>query len=200
MFNINCIISIDIHAQIGTKITQKLTLEAERNSRTVQFYSSNPEILYLADKCNTAMILVPNMSNEIKYIVYPKKNENYEIILNCVDMSSRELIKSWLVKILPENPHINHVHKIDCKVDSVTNIKYEFTNTLNSWVIFNFESNNPELLSIVDSRLPFNANEKKFINITIPAQNQMGRAEVLVFVSESEETYSETILFQLNYK
>jgi hypothetical protein len=53
---------------------------------------------------------------------------------------------------------------------------------------------------VVDSRLPFNALEKKYINITIPPQNQMGRAEALVFVSDPEELYSETILFQLNYK
>ncbi len=154
----------------------------------------------MSDKCASGLILVPNMSNEVKYVVYAKKSEDYEVFLNCVDISNRELVKSWLIRIKAESPQINHIHKIDCKVNSVTNIKYEFTNILNSWVIFNFESNNNELLHIVDTRLPFNANEKKYINISIPAQKQIGRAEVLVFVSETEETYSETILFQLNYK
>lgn len=88
------------------------------------------------------------MTNEIKYIIYPKKEENYEVVINCVDISNRELIKSWMVRIMPDKPQINHVHKIDCRVNSVTNIKYEFTNSLNSWVIFNFESNNPEILNV----------------------------------------------------
>jgi hypothetical protein len=51
----------------------------------------------------------------------------------------------------------------------------------------------------VDTRLPFNPNEKKQLTINLPAQREIGRAEVLVFASDVEELYSETILFQINY-
>jgi hypothetical protein len=142
------IFSIDIHAQIGCKITQKLKMESERTPRTIQLFSSNPEVLFFPEKFNTPIILVPNMSNDIKYVIYPKREESTDVVVHCVDISNRELVRGWLIRILPEKPEINHIHNIDCKVGSATNIKYEFTNSLNSWVIFNFESNNPELLKV----------------------------------------------------
>lgn len=49
-------------------------------------------------------------------------------------------------------------------------------------------------------RLPFNGGEKKLLNISIPPQSQIGKADVLMFVSDLEELYTETILFQLNFK
>jgi hypothetical protein len=48
--------------------------------------------------------------------------------------------------------------------------------------------------------LPFNGGEKQMLNISIPPQSKVGRAEVLMFVSDLDELYSETILFQLNFK
>jgi hypothetical protein len=113
-------------------------MEAERTPRTIQLFSSNEEVLFFPEKYNSPIILVPNMPNDIKYVIYPKREESTDVLVHCVDISNRELIRGWLIRILPEKPEINHIHNIDCKVGSVTNIKYEFTNSLNSWVIFNF--------------------------------------------------------------
>ena len=88
------------------------------------------------------MVLIPNLSNEIRCVVNPKQNETYEVLLNCVDISSRELIKTWLFRILADKPDVTHVHKIDCKINQILNFKYEFVNPLNHHIIFNFESNN----------------------------------------------------------
>ena len=137
-----------MHAQIGNKITHKLQIDQERSPKTIRLFSNNSDILSFPEKFNQPIIIVPNIPNDIKFVVYPKKDENYDIIINCVDISNRELIKNWLVRVLPEKPEINHVHKIDCKINSVTNIKYEFTNSLNSWIIYNFEANNPDILNV----------------------------------------------------
>lgn len=119
---------------------QKLTIE-DRNARNVQFYSTNENILYLPDKYKKPMVLIPNLSNEVRCVVNPKQNDTFEVLFNCVDISSRELIKTWLFRIIADKPEISHVHKIDCKVNQVLNFKYEFSNTLNHHMIFNFESN-----------------------------------------------------------
>jgi hypothetical protein len=192
------IFSIDVHARIGSKMHQKLFVE-DRVPRTIKLYSSDNELMFFPEKYGQPIILVPSLQNEFKYIVYPKKNDPIDLVLNCVDISTRELVKSWLVRVTPEKPEINHVHKVDVKVNLASTIKYEYTNALNNYVVYNFESNSPEILKVVDSRLPFNASEKKQLTINIPPQRQIGRAEVLVFVSDLEELYSETILFQLNY-
>ena len=51
----------------------------------------------------------------------------------------------------------------------------------------------------MEPRLTYNPNEKKFINLEIAPQEQTGRAEVLMFISDVDELYSETICFQINF-
>jgi hypothetical protein len=104
--------------------------------------------MFFPEKYNQPIILVPSMQNEFKYVLYPKKSENVELVLNCVDISTRELVKSWLVRMLPEKPEINHVHKVDVKVNLASMIKYEYTNSLNNYAVFNFESNSPDILKV----------------------------------------------------
>ena len=51
----------------------------------------------------------------------------------------------------------------------------------------------------MEPRLTFNPNEKKFINLEIYPQERTGRAEILVFISDVDELYSETICFQVSF-
>lgn len=115
----------------------------------MKLFSSDSDIVFFPEKYSQPFILVANLQNEIRYIVYPKSNTQQEVLLSCVDISSRELIKSWLLRIIPEKPEINSVNKIDCKYNQTSNIKYEYTNSLSSWVIYNFECNNSDLLKVV---------------------------------------------------
>ena len=140
---------MDVHAQIGSKKVQRLTIE-DRSARNVQFFSSNEEILYLSEKYKTPMVLIPNLSNEVRCVVNPRQNDTFEVLLNCVDISSRELLKTWLFKIMADKPEISHVHKIDCRLNQVLNFKYEFCNPLNHHMIYNFEANST-LLKVIFS-------------------------------------------------
>ena len=63
-----------------------------------------------------------------------------------------------------------------------------------------FDSENEDLLDVVDRQLPFNSNETKYINISIPGQMKAGYADVMVFVYDEEERISQTILFKLQYR
>ena len=94
------------------------------------------------------MILVPNMPSELKYCIYPKKEINYEVILNCVDISNRKLVRSWLVRIMPDKPIIKKYVKLECRANRKNNIKYEYENEVNSWIIYNFESSHPEIFKV----------------------------------------------------
>ena len=71
---------------------------------------------------------------------------------------------------------------------------------MNKWVLLNIDTGNSEFLNVVDSKAAFDANETKFINISIPSQEAVGRAEVLVFIYDQDEVFSRTVLFQMNYK
>ena len=127
---------------------QRLTME-DRNARNVQFFSSNEDILYLSEKYKKPIVLIPNLSNEVRCVVNPRQNDTFEVLLNCVDISTRELLKTWQFKIMADKPEISHVHKIDCRLNQILNFKYEFSNPLNQYMIFNFEANST-LLKVIN--------------------------------------------------
>ena len=51
----------------------------------------------------------------------------------------------------------------------------------------------------MENNLSFNPNESKFLNLEIAKRDKTGKAEIIVFISDEEQLYSETICFQLNF-
>lgn len=139
--------TIDIHTKIGSKVAQKIYFE-DNERRTVQCFSSDLKTLFFTEKGDNPFILIPNIPNEIKMIIFPKTNSQKEVIINCVDLASKDLIKSYLIRIIPENPNFEHVIRIDSNVGNSNNIKYEYTSQMSRWCILNFESNNEEILKV----------------------------------------------------
>ena len=133
-------------------------------------------------------------------VLYPKNQYENEVIVNCVNTAKREAFKTWLVNINTSKPEIDATVEVICIIGSITNIKYEYVNRLNNFVLLKFDSENEELLDIIDKQLPFNANETKYVNMSIPAQMKAGYADIMVFVYDDEEKISQTILFKLEYR
>ena len=121
-------------------------------------------------------------------------------MINCVNINTRDLYKSWLIQFTTGNPTISNSQNIDCYVGNQTNIKYECVNPIDKWVMLKFESSDDNLMYIVDNVVPFNGKETKYINIIIPSQINKRKFEVLLFISDENEEYSKTILFIINFK
>ena len=64
--------------------------------------------------------MIQNMRYEVEYTVFSKKVENHEILINCIDISNREIIKTWLVKTAVNTPKVSQVIKVDCLIGSST--------------------------------------------------------------------------------
>jgi hypothetical protein len=198
---VNFLETIDIHSQLGTKINQRFFVETNER-KTIQCFSSNPELVMFNEKYSVPIILIPDIPNEMKFIVFPKKKDNIsEVIINVVDIANKEIIKSILIRVIPEYPTFAHVVRIDCNVGTATHFKYEYTSKLNKWSTIKFESNDEDFLRIIDSNLNFNPRETKQVLMVVPEQSQRGIAEeVILFISDTEELFSETILFQFHFK
>ena len=141
--------TIDIQTQLGSKVIQKFSIESNER-RSINCYSNNNELVYLSEKYSKPFILLPDISNEVKFIVYPKKKDSLnEVLINCVDINTRELLKTVLVRIFPENPIFNHVYRIDCNIGNSTHFKYEYTSKLPKWSVIKFESNNDNYLKVI---------------------------------------------------
>lgn len=198
---INLLETIDVNIQLGMKVNQKFLVDTNER-RTVRLFTNNNDVIFFNDKFSVPLILIPDISNEMKFIIYPKKKEiTNDTLINVVDIYNKVIIKTILIRVIPENPIFTHVVRIDCNVGSPTHFKYEYTSKLSKWAILKFSSNNEDFLRVIDSSLNFNPKETKHISMVVPEQSQRGIAEeVILFISDAEEVYSETVLFKFHFK
>ena len=55
-------------------------------------------------------------------------------------------------------------------------------------------------MEIIDKKVSFDANETKYIHISVGSQREMGLKEVTMFIYDQDEIFSRMILFKLLYK
>ena len=53
------------------------------------------------------------------------------------------------MNIIPEKPQITKFKRLECKANRNNNVKYEFENERNTWIVYNFESSQPNILSVI---------------------------------------------------
>jgi hypothetical protein len=204
-FEIHCHELVTLNGNIGKKIVNSLYINyIEKNQSSsnsldnklvLQLYTDRPEVIQFPKGYETPFDLVQNSTAESKYILYPKNKNRNTAMINCVNINTRELYKSWLLQFTSGNPTISSSQSIECYVGSQTNIKYECVNPIDKWVMLKFESSDDNLMYVVDNVLPFNGKESKYINIIIPSQIKKKKFEALLFISDENEEYSKTVLF-----
>jgi hypothetical protein len=209
-FEIHCHELVTLNGNIGKKIVNSLYINYIEKSQSssnsldnklvLQLYTDRPEVIQFPKGYETPFDLVQNSTAESKYILYPKNKNRNTAMINCVNINTRELYKSWLLQFTSGNPTISSSQSIECYVGSQTNIKYECVNPIDKWVMLKFESSDDNLMYVVDNVLPFNGKESKYINIIIPSQIKKKKFEALLFISDENEEYSKTVLFQINFK
>ena len=192
---------ITLSTNLGRKLTTPLYINntSDNEEKILQLFSNSPTIYFPNDNGNKFKLAI-NETAEVSMVLYPKNQYENEVIVNCVNTAKREAFKTWLVNINTSKPEIDATVEVICIIGSITNIKYEYVNRLNNFVLLKFDSENEELLDIIDKQLPFNANETKYVNMSIPAQMKAGYADIMVFVYDDEEKISQTILFKLEYR
>ena len=61
-------------------------------------------------------MMIQNTRFEAEYMVYSKKIENNDILINCIDISNKEIIKTWLVKTVVNQPKVSQIIKVKCLI------------------------------------------------------------------------------------
>ena len=170
------------------------------NKLVLQLYSDRPETIQFGEGYNAPFELIQNSTAESKFILYPKNKNRNSALINCINVNTRELYKSWLIQYTCANAVVSDEKNIECYVGSQTNIKYECTNPIDKWVLLKFESSDDNLMYVVDNVVPFNGKEEKYINIIIPRQIHKRKFDAFLFISDEHEEYSKTIVFHINFK
>jgi hypothetical protein len=170
------------------------------NKLVLQLFTDRTETIQYPEGINKPFDLIRNSTAETKFILYPKNKNRNNALINCVNVNTRELYKSWLIKYTCANVVVSDEKNIECYVGSQTNIKYECTNPIDKWVLLKFESSDDNLMYVVDNVVPFNGKEEKYINIIIPRQIYKRKFDAFLFISDENEEYSKTIVFHINFK
>ena len=178
----------------------KVPINNLENKLVLKLYTDRPEAIQFPEGYNNSFDLIQNSTAESKFVLYPKNKNRNNALINCVNINTRELYKSWLIKYTCANVVVSDEKKIDCYVGSQTNIKFECTNPIDKWVLLKFESSDDNLMYVVDNMVPFNGKEEKYINIIIPRQIHKRKFDAYLFISDENEEYSKTIVFHINFK
>ena len=209
-FQIYCHENISIDGSLGKKNIcplyinyiekNKIPMNNLDNKLVLQLHTDRTESIQFGEGYNTPFDLIQNSTAESKFILYPKNKNRNNALINCVNVNTRELYKSWLIQFSCANAVVSDEKNIDCYVGSQTNIKYECTNPIDKWVLLKFESSDDNLMYVVDNVVPFNGKEEKYINIIIPRQIYKRKFDAFLFISDEHEEYSKTIVFHINFK
>jgi hypothetical protein len=78
--------------------------------------------IYLKANINKILciMIIPNIRFEVEYMVYSKKIENNDILINFIDISYKEIIKNLLVKIVVNQPIVSQIIKVKCLIGNST--------------------------------------------------------------------------------
>ena len=209
-FNIYCHEVIPLDGALGKKNICPLYINyIEKNKIpsnllekkiNLQLFTDRPETIQFPEGYNTPFELIQNSTAESKFVLYPKNKNRNNALINCVNINTRELYKSWLIQYTCANVVVSGEKNIDCYVGSQTNIKYECSNPIDKWVLLKFESSDDNLMFVVDNIVPFNGKEEKYINIIIPRQIYKRKFDAYLFISDEKEEYSKTVVFHINFK
>ena len=209
-FKINCHEVLSLNGNIGKKSVNplyinyieknNLSANSLENKLVLQLFTDRPEIIQFPKGFDVPFDLIQNSTAESKYILYPKNKNRSVALINCINVNTRDLYKSWLIQFTSGNATISSSQNIECYVGSQTNIKYECVNPIDKWVMLKFESSDDNLMYVVDNAMSFNGKETKYINIIIPRQINKRKFDVLLFISDENEEYSKTVLFHINFK
>ena len=198
-FLINAYECMNICTDLGVKKPFKLFLPEIDSPRTIRLYSSNENVLFFQGKYKQNIMLIPNMRYEVEYFIHSKKVENNDIIINCLDISNKEIIKTWLVKTAVNQPKVSQVIKVNCLIGNSTQVKFSFTSPLNTWSVLYFESSNRNMVELPVEQLAFNSEENKIITINICKSLIAGRGTAYVFISDSDNLFNQIVQVDVIY-
>ena len=171
------------------------------NKITLQLFTDQPKTIIFPQGSDIPFTISPNTQQKTKIILYPKnQEENNLALINCVNVYTRELYQSWLIKYTISYPRIDYTETIDFVIGSEKVFNYNYTNPNEKPLILSFFSGNEEILEVIDRMSSFNSGETKPIKLLIHDKGIIGRDEVLLFISDDSDDFCQTFLLRINFR
>ena len=169
------------------------------NNITLQLFTDNPDVIIFPQDSKNPFTIRPNSTEEKNIILYPKKEQGDFVIINCVNVYTRNLYKSWIIKYDTNYPEIDESETVECIIGGQNVINYRYTNPTNKFMVLSFYSGKEEVLEVIDRVATFNIGESKDIKLKINDKGSLGKEEVLLFISDDNDNFCRTILFKIKF-
>ena len=181
------------------KELHKESIYSDSNNMTLQLFTDKPNTIFFPSGYDIPVTIFPNTQQKMKFILYPKKKDDNLALINCVNIYTRELYKRWIIKYEVSYPKIDKVKKIDFVIGTKNVFNFSYINPFDKSLLISFYSENEEKMEVIDKIVSFNARETKNVKLLIHDKGNIGKEEVLLFISDRGEEFSQTILLAINF-
>lgn len=143
--------------------------------------------------------LTPNAYNALSVNVRTYERDYRKVRINCVDINTKELIRSWLMLIESEEPKVTKTEDIKLIIDRGVSREIDFTNKLNKEAVFEFATSRPDLCVPKQTHVLVGAKATKRIEFFFPPKRIKGKGDCLVFINDEDYNFYESYRFKLKY-
>ena len=167
---------------------------------TLQLFTNYPDVIIFPHDSRNPFTVKPNTTEVKKYMIYSRRAEENSAIINCVNVYTRNIYKSWLIKYEIDWPHIDESETVECIIGNKNEFTYRYKNPMSKFMVLTFYSGNEDIFEVFDRVVTFYGEESKDIKFQIHDKGIQGKEEVLLFVSDDNEDFCRTILFKIIFK
>ena len=125
----------------------KLSLRPDM-PRTVQFYTSHPSLSCFP---SSQMYLTSDTTNDISIKARSFSVKTQAILVNCVDVSTKELVYAWILRLLSSQPQVSQKFELFVRCGGENTQKFPYKNETAESSEFSFVSSNPEIIQVSPS-------------------------------------------------
>jgi hypothetical protein len=203
-FIINSYEYLNISYNLGAKMKNSLSfIYYGKENKKIKFCSSDNNLLFFDDEIyNKGVMIEPNKMYQIDFYIYINKIKNYELIVNGIDMKSKEIFKTWVINASPGKLNIIKKMEIDYLININNDVKtsFEYTNPLNSFCVINFICSTKTVIEIPLNQINFESKEKKHIIISIRKILIPQKKTAYIFIMDQNNFFHEVVQIDINYR
>lgn len=119
--------------------------------RMVKIFSNNERVVKFHNRYESQFELLPNSANKILFNVRAFKPGKSNLIINCVETHSKELVHGWTFRLQADPAECTKEIHEEVRIGEQKSMKYPFSNTTNQYTTFDIVSSNPDLIKVINS-------------------------------------------------
>ncbi len=168
---------------MGQRTPGHLTVYGDISRTTVSLYSSHPQLVSFPSPYDRPFALIGGMHTPVPIRVLSFSQQPQKVQVNCVDVTTKQLIHSWIIRIDPETPTVQKMYDIQCEVGHKSVQRFYYQNRDTNANFFTFMSSNPDVLAVINTIFLF----LMYIYISFILPSQLEQSQIPIDGGKREQ-------------